>query len=172
MLSMKILVLGDKGVGKSSLIKSYIGGDKFELNKDEPSTIGVDFVLGPESDEGARGQFWELGGDDRFRSIMSPIVRGTHGAIIAFDSTNRATFESIPIWMDLLDQHAKGVPVYFIATKSFENTESHVSVEEGRALAETYLGEYYQTNARDTRGVAETFTKILSSLMHYRKSTM
>ena len=76
-ISMKVPILGDMGVGKTTLMKRYTQEDKFVFNKDMPATIGVEFELGPcmcFSGEDVRLQFWDLGGDDRF--VLNIIRKG------------------------------------------------------------------------------------------------
>ena len=90
---IKCLVIGDSGIGKSSLMVRFTD-DVF--NNHYISTIGVDFkiktmVLNKKT---VKFQIWDTAGQDRFRTITSSYYRGSNAILICYDVTERETFQN------------------------------------------------------------------------------
>eukprot|EP00268_Persea_americana_P045533 TRINITY_DN4645_c0_g1_i6.p1 TRINITY_DN4645_c0_g1~~TRINITY_DN4645_c0_g1_i6.p1 ORF type:complete len:166 (-),score=34.71 TRINITY_DN4645_c0_g1_i6:855-1352(-) len=102
--SFKILVVGDSGVGKSSLLVSFIS----DGNAQQSPTIGVDFKIKLLTIGGKRLKLtiWDTAGQERFRTLTSSYYRGAQGIILVYDVTRRETFTN------LLDTWSKEVQIY------------------------------------------------------------
>uniref|UniRef100_A0A6B2LH70 Uncharacterized protein n=1 Tax=Arcella intermedia TaxID=1963864 RepID=A0A6B2LH70_9EUKA len=94
----KVIVIGDSGVGKSSVLGRWIRED-FHLNI--PSTVHVE--LSAKSfkveDKIIKVQFWDTAGQERFNAITRQFYRGSHGAVILYDITCRKSFEDVAKWL-------------------------------------------------------------------------
>ena len=88
---LKIVLIGDAAVGKSSLLFRYID-DIYEDNY--TCTIGVDFKIKTIDIQNKRVklQIWDTAGQERFRPITSCYFRGAHGCLAVYDITNRESF--------------------------------------------------------------------------------
>ena len=103
----KILVVGEKNVGKTTLIRRYVDGKFMEVSM---ATIGVDFSLktielDKESDDSENEltlQIWDIAGENRFRAILPSYVVGTEGVILAFDATDTKTLDKLNDWIEIL----------------------------------------------------------------------
>ncbi|CAH2225563.1 ras-related Rab-38 [Pelobates cultripes] len=110
----KILVIGDLGVGKTSIIKRYVHQN---FSPHYRATIGVDFalkVLSWDSDTVVRLQLWDIAGQERFGNMTRVYYREAVGAFIVFDVTRPATFEAVTKWKEDLDSKltlSNGTPV-------------------------------------------------------------
>ncbi|XP_069615372.1 ras-related protein Rab-38 [Ranitomeya imitator] len=110
----KILVIGDLGVGKTSIIKRYVHQN---FSPHYRATIGVDFalkVLSWDSDTVVRLQLWDIAGQERFGNMTRVYYREAVGAFIVFDVTRPATFEAVTKWKEDLDSKltlSNGLPV-------------------------------------------------------------
>ncbi|XP_075054012.1 ras-related protein Rab-38 [Mixophyes fleayi] len=110
----KILVIGDLGVGKTSIIKRYVHQN---FSPHYRATIGVDFalkVLSWDSDTVVRLQLWDIAGQERFGNMTRVYYREAVGAFIVFDVTRPATFEAVTKWKEDLDSKltlSSGLPV-------------------------------------------------------------
>ena len=92
------MVIGDSGVGKSSLIESY-QYKKACLN--HKPTIGADFIkkkVKIKSGEVIPLQIWDTAGQERFQSLSNTFYRGADCCVIVFDTTNRDSYEGIEQW--------------------------------------------------------------------------
>lgn len=107
--SCKLVVIGDSGVGKSSLVRTYL----LNLNNSFPHNYNLDRI---ESTIGAayytvqlddiKLQIWDTAGQERFRSICPIYFRGSSGCICVFDVTNRKSFENVNSWITSFREHA------------------------------------------------------------------
>ena len=114
----KIAVVGDGGVGKSSLLQAKL--DKTFTS--QKITIGVDFKLIPletVEDDGKQSTFlaMDLGGQDRFHFIHDAYIKGIEGALILFDVTRYRTFSNIPHWYNLIMSENDNIPVLLVGNK-------------------------------------------------------
>ncbi|XP_053561048.1 ras-related protein Rab-38 [Bombina bombina] len=110
----KILVIGDLGVGKTSIIKRYVHQN---FSPHYRATIGVDFalkVINWDTDTVVRLQLWDIAGQERFGNMTRVYYREAVGAFIVFDVTRPATFEAVTKWKEDLDSKltlSNGSPV-------------------------------------------------------------
>jgi Ras-related protein Rab-1A len=149
----KLLIIGDSGVGKSSLMQRF-ADDAFQ--ESYIATIGVDFKV-RQIDVGdgrqAKLQVWDTAGQERFRTITSSYYRGAQGIIIAYDVTDKDSFQNVKQWLVEIDRYAAdGVCKLLVATKTDLATKRQVTVAEGRELAESFGLKIVETSAK--RGVA------------------
>ena len=93
---LKMLLIGDSGVGKSCLLLRF-ADDTY--NNSYISTIGVDFKIKTFDMDNkiVKLQVWDTAGQDRFKAITTSFYRGAHGIIIVYDVTDRSTFNNIKI---------------------------------------------------------------------------
>ncbi|KAH0720730.1 hypothetical protein KY290_005656 [Solanum tuberosum] len=92
-LSFKILLIGDSGVGKSSLLLSFISNAVDDITP----TIGVDFKIKTLTVGGKRLKLtiWDTAGQEKFRTLTSSYFRGAQGIILVYDVTRRDTFTNL-----------------------------------------------------------------------------
>uniref|UniRef100_A0A4W2C3X3 Ras-related protein Rab n=1 Tax=Bos indicus x Bos taurus TaxID=30522 RepID=A0A4W2C3X3_BOBOX len=118
----KLLVIGDLGVGKTSIIKRYVHQN---FSSHYRATIGVDFalkVLHWDPETVVRLQLWDIAGQERFGNMTRVYYREAMGAFIVFDVTRPATFEAVTKWKNDLDSklslpNGKPVSVVLLANK-------------------------------------------------------
>ncbi|XP_061169027.1 ras-related protein Rab-32-like isoform X3 [Saccostrea cucullata] len=110
----KILVIGELGTGKTSIIKRYV--HQF-FSQHYRATIGVDFalkVLNWDADTIVRLQLWDIAGQERFGNMTRVYYKEAVGCFIVFDVTRASTFDAVVKWKSDLDskvQLADGSPV-------------------------------------------------------------
>ncbi len=94
----KIIILGEGTVGKTSLRRSYLG-KSFRANYLQ--TIGADFSVTQNEFDGVHCQtsLWDIAGQLKYEATHASYFRGSHGAIIVFDVTNRFSFDNIDKWV-------------------------------------------------------------------------
>ena len=101
----KLVLIGDSGVGKSSLLLRF-ADDSFSENY--ISTIGVDFRFKTLAVDGkaVKLQIWDTAGQERFKTITGAYYRGADGIMMVFDKTNQDSFKHIPQWMEEIVKYA------------------------------------------------------------------
>jgi small GTP-binding protein len=131
---VKLLIVGDSSVGKSCLLARFVD-DSF--NTSFVATIGIDFRIRLLELDGVfvKLQVWDTAGQERFRSITAAFYRGAMGVILAYDSTNSPSFETLPSWMEMIRVRAvPDVCLMLVATKCDMVEEQVVSAEQGSAF--------------------------------------
>ena len=94
METYKVVIVGNAGTGKTSMLNQYIFG-KFTLSV--PCTIGVEFTHKELNDE-TKVVFWDTAGQERFQSLMSSYYRGAQAIMFVYDVTNRESFLNLNQW--------------------------------------------------------------------------
>ena len=105
MINIKIVTMGQMGVGKSSLLIRF-ADDKF--NAAVRPTYGIDFKTKEMTINGTKVKLtiWDTAGQERFRSALSPsYYRGGQGAILVFDVTSRDSFQKIEDWLNDMETY-------------------------------------------------------------------
>ncbi|CAM9093002.1 unnamed protein product [Chrysoparadoxa australica] len=124
---IKLLMLGDSGVGKSSIM------ERFALDTFNPSlvgTVGVDFKLKTVTVDGEQVvvQVWDTAGQERFHKITRAYYRGSHGIVLVYDLSDSHTLDGISYWMDNINANASGG----VETLLVGNKLDLVQVEKGK----------------------------------------
>eukprot|EP01017_Pseudomicrothorax_dubius_P001811 TRINITY_DN0_c662_g1_i1.p1 TRINITY_DN0_c662_g1~~TRINITY_DN0_c662_g1_i1.p1 ORF type:complete len:236 (+),score=66.12 TRINITY_DN0_c662_g1_i1:60-767(+) len=121
-LFLKVIVVGDSGVGKTSLLNQYCYG-RFD-NNTKP-TVGCDFSLKAFNDYNGRSirmQLWDVAGQEKFHSLSRLYVRGAYGCIIVCDVTNEDSMRSALKWKGIVEENAdlldgKVIPIILLQNK-------------------------------------------------------
>lgn len=124
--TIKIIVSGDGGVGKTSFLTRLIH-DNFDMNSE--LTKGVDFFSKDVRINGYEYNFvmWDFAGQDQFKKLLSDFVNGSLAAFILFDLSRFNTLEGVEEWIHKLN-HYGNIPAYIIGTKSdiIDTSEAHI----------------------------------------------
>lgn len=113
---LKLLVLGDGGVGKTTLLHRFVKGEFIDT---ATMTIGVQIHTKELEIDSDAFQLilWDVTGQERFRFMINEFFKGAHGALILFDVTSMKSFVNIEKWMTLLNKYYKEFPVVLVAAK-------------------------------------------------------
>ncbi|XP_028665255.1 ras-related protein Rab-19 isoform X1 [Erpetoichthys calabaricus] len=162
----KIVLIGDSNVGKTCVVHRFKSGIFAEKQQ---NTIGVDFTVRTLEIEGkkVKMQVWDTAGQERFRTITQSYYRSAHGAIIAYDITQRATFDSVPHWIHEVEKYgAANVVLILIGNKSDLATQRAVLFEDACTLAEQKgLLATMETSAKEAQNIEEAFLLMARELM-------
>jgi Ras-related protein Rab-1A len=158
---VKAIIIGDSGVGKSSLLYRFSDQD---WNPHYIATIGVDFkvMTFERGSKVVKLQLWDTAGQERFRTITHSYYRGAHGIMLVFDVTNAESFDNIATWMKDVNRFSiDNAPMVLVGNKTDCANKRVVSREAGEALA-AQLGCFYtETSAKDNCKVEEAFTHLV-----------
>ncbi|KAN0003771.1 hypothetical protein ACTFIZ_009931 [Dictyostelium cf. discoideum] len=162
----KILLIGDSGVGKSSLIVRF-ADDNF--TDSYISTIGVDFKIKTIYLEGKaiKTQIWDTIGQDRFRmgNNNSVYYRGAHGIIIVYDVTDQSTFKNVAQWLGEVDRYAcEDVNKLIVANKIDLFEKRIVDSEVAKSFCDIYDIPTIETSAKYATNVDNCFLLMAKSI--------
>lgn len=162
----KIIVFGDKGVGKSSLMEGYT-----THLSDSTLNIGVDFCLKTliVDDKKVKLQVWVFRVGERFRFLLSTYVKAAKGGIFMYDITNYSSLAHIDDWLTLIKKEIdKLFPIIVVGNKGDLSEEREVSSEEGINIAKSRdLDAFIECSCKTGENVEEVF-KTLTRLMLQR----
>ena len=158
---LKIIILGSSSVGKTSIL---IRGFDKEFQKKTISTIGVDYKTQYFKFDGEtpiKVNYIDTAGQEKFRSISLNYLKGTDGAMLVYDITNKESFELIHKWLDDIRENNKmGIGKILVGNKADLISEREVSVEDGKKLADTLNCQYFETSAVTGQNVREALDEI------------
>ena len=102
-IALKLLILGDGGCGKTTLLHRYI---KREFIDTTTMTIGVEFFTKQAilNSTNVSMILWDITGQERFRHMIPSYMRGASGALLLFDVTNMVSFVNIGKWMNIVNK--------------------------------------------------------------------
>merc|ERR1712228_264735 len=120
---MKVVVIGDSGVGKTSILQSYINPNS-SANGGYKATIGSDLYMTNISVENNHAQFqiWDTAGQERFNSLNKQLYRGADILILVYDITNLQSFTNVEMWknefiLSLSDDYPQPFPILLLGNK-------------------------------------------------------
>lgn len=158
-LEIKLLTIGDSGVGKSSLLMRWANEDTSKIKSSMP-TVGIDFKFKNITVDGSRVkvQVWDTAGQERFRTLTTTYYRKAQGVMLVYDATSRDSFNNVRNWMTQVNNNAElGVNVYLVANKMDMVDKRQVSFDEGEALAREFKTEFKEVSAWTGQNVNDAF---------------
>ncbi|KAJ0780418.1 putative small GTP-binding protein [Helianthus annuus] len=163
---LKIVLIGDSGVGKSNILSRFT---RNEFNLESKATIGVEFATRTLQVEGKmiKAQIWDTAGQERYRAITSAYYRGAVGALLVYDITKRPSFDNVQRWLRELRANADAnIVVLMAGNKSDLNHMRAVDEQDGQSLAEKEGLSFLETSALDAHNVEKAFQTVLTEIYH------
>ncbi|KAI8083853.1 P-loop containing nucleoside triphosphate hydrolase protein, partial [Thamnidium elegans] len=164
----KILVVGDLGTGKTSILRRYV---QETFSTHYKSTIGVDFalkVIQHESDIMVHLQLWDIAGQERFGNITRVYYKGAVGAFVVYDVTRPKTFENVIKWKVDIDSKVQldggEIPTILLANKidQQENLKSKQELDQF-CLDNGFI--QWQTSAKENKCITEAANYLINSIL-------
>ncbi|KAL0267668.1 UNVERIFIED_CONTAM: hypothetical protein PYX00_009868 [Menopon gallinae] len=172
----KILVIGELGTGKTSIIKRYV--HQF-FSQHYRATIGVDFalkVLYWDQNTIIRLQLWDIAGQERFGNMTRVYYKEAVGAFIVFDVTRSGTFDAVQKWKQDLDskiQLSDGspIPCILLANKCDQPKEGFVN---NHSKMDEYCREkgfttWFETSAKENINIEEAARTLVTKILQNDK---
>lgn len=161
---LKIIVVGDGAVGKTTLTKKLITG-KFQSKY--KMTLGVDLSVKflKIKQSVCKLQIWDTGGQERFQYVSPIYYRGALGALCCYDITKRASFENIPKWITNVENYCGNIPMVLVATKKDLEDFRVVKEEEGRNFAMERDLNFYETSSKSGFNLKQPFFALTKQII-------
>jgi len=157
---VKTVLLGEAGVGKTSLVYRFIE-NKFRENY--KSTLGVNLLkkdLEVEGYGGVSSQIWDLGGQESFRSLRKLYLEGANGGLIIFDLTDKKSFDKLNDWLESFRIARGEQPLLLIGNKSDLENQAKITEKEASKYAKNNNMDLILTSAKTGQNVEEAFIKL------------
>ncbi|XP_002735152.1 ras-related protein Rab-35-like [Saccoglossus kowalevskii] len=164
----KLLIIGDSGVGKSSLLLRFADNT---FAGTYITTIGVDFKIRTidVNGEKVKLQIWDTAGQERFRTITSTYYRGTHGVIVVYDVTAADSFVNVKRWLHEIDQNCDDVARILVGNKNDCPERKVVVTEDAKRFSEQMGIKLFETSAKDNINVEEMFNAITQLVLNVKR---
>lgn len=162
---IKICLLGEANVGKTSLVYRFIE-NKFRENY--KSTLGVNLLkkdLTFQEYGDVSAQIWDLGGQESFRNLRKLYLEGANGALLVYDCTQTKSFEKLQDWIQDFRNARGNEPVLLIGNKVDLDNNIKVSESEAKEFAKNYSLKFIETSAKTGSNVEEAFIGIIKSIL-------
>jgi Ras-related protein Rab-43 len=163
---IKVLVVGEGGVGKTTLIRRLVTG-KYS---DQSMTIGLGFatkMMRTNNGREVKLQLWDIGGQERFRLFLPSSKGGAKGIILVFDLSRPSTFVRLDDWIRLVRTGlppGKQVSIVLVGAKC--DLKREVMVTAARDLVtKLKLDGYVETSSKDNINVEEPFRRLLNAIV-------
>ena len=161
---LKVVVVGDSGVGKTNLIKRFIVNI---YNPNTKATVGVEFLSKSYTinDKVFKIEIWDTAGQERYKSITAAYYKGAKGALIVYDITQKDSFENINKWMsEVRDKSTKDLKILIVGNKTDLVNERQVSTEEALSKAKELESPVMEASALDGSNVKAAFYDLLKEM--------
>ena len=149
---LKYIITGSNA-GKSSIVNRYITGI---FRNQELLTISYDFEAKSViiNDKVYRIQIWDLCGQEQFKSITKIYNKGAACILIAYDITNKETFNNLDSLInDIKEYSHKTAYVVLVGNRADLEDKRQVSFEEGKKFADKYGFDFYETSAKTGQNI-------------------
>ncbi len=161
---LKVVVVGDSGVGKTNLIKRFVSN---AFSQNSKATVGVEFLSKSYkiNDKVFKIEMWDTAGQERYKSITAAYYKGAKGALIVYDTTQKTSFENIDKWMvEIKDKASKDMKLMIVGNKTDLKDERQVTIEEASEKAKELEAPIMETSALDGSNVKEAFYDLLKEM--------
>ena len=161
---LKVVVVGDSGVGKTNLIKRFISNT---YNPNTKATVGVEFLSKSYkiNNQVFKIEIWDTAGQERYKSITAAYYKGAKGALIVYDITQKESFENINKWMsEVRDKSAKDLKIMIVGNKTDLENERQVSTDDALERAKELESPVMEASALDGNNVKAAFYDLLKEM--------
>ena len=161
--SIKVVLIGESGVGKTSIISKFTKGI---FNQDIMSTNGATFSTKKkefkQSKKTLSFEIWDTAGQEKYRSLAKMFFKDAAVALIVYDITNKESFQEIQkYWLNLVKENGPQHIIMYIVGNKYDLLEREaVNEEDARAYAESQNVPFWLTSAKDSIGIDELFEEI------------
>ena len=169
---LKIVVVGDSGVGKTNLIRRFIQDD-FQSNS--KATVGVEFFSKSFkiNDNVFKIEIWDTAGQERYKSITAAYYKGAKGGLVVYDVTSKTSFDNVDNWVSEIKEKAStDMKTMMIGNKIDLKDERAVSTEEALEKAKLLELPLMEASALDSTNVKQAFYDLLKEMYKEVKKTI
>ncbi|KAH3762437.1 GTP-binding protein ypt1 [Pelomyxa schiedti] len=163
-MEMKILLVGDAGVGKTSLLTRFVSDTFYD------DTLGdefsFDFKMKPIDYRGKKIKLyiWDTAGQERFRTITSSYYRGVHGVFIVYAVDDLPSFNHVQQWIQEVHRYAQNPTLQRVLVGNKTDSTRTLDEERGKAFAQANSMPFFETSAKTNTKVTEAFQSLVEAI--------
>jgi len=173
---LKVIILGDSGVGKTSLMNQYVHK---RFSNQYKATIGADFLTKEVmiDDKLVTLQIWDTAGQERFQSLGVAFYRGADSCVLVHDITDSKSFDNLESWMDEFIVHAaprnpETFPFVVLGNKADLAKKRQVQTQKAQSWCQSKGNiPYFETSAKEAVNVEQAFQTIAKNALQQEASS-
>lgn len=171
---LKVIILGDSGVGKTSLMNQYVNK---KFNNQYKATIGADFLTKEVmiDDRLVTMQIWDTAGQERFQSLGVAFYRGADCCVLVYDVTSPTSFKNLDSWRDEFliqasPRDPENFPFVVIGNKIDMAENRTITTKKAMQWCQEKNGlPYFETSAKEAINVDQAFQTIAKNALAREK---
>lgn len=172
---LKIIIIGDSGVGKSSLIEAF---NYKKISKSAKPTIGAEFSKKKlrlnESGIEVNLQLWDTAGQERFQSLCTSFYRGSDGCILVFDISSAESYENLDKWRQVFQSttgdETRQIPIVLVGNKIDCVNTIHRDQVINEWVKTNKAQAYIEASALKNIGIEDIFQSVAQNALDYQNS--
>ena len=152
----KIILVGDSGVGKTSILKKFINN---EFNEDIKCTINIDFFsksIKIDKNLYTNLKIYDTAGQEKYRALIKKYYQGTDGIILVFDLTNENSFNKLKSWINEVSDNTEKAQIILVGNKA-DLIERKIDEETAENFAKQRDIKYIETSAKEGTNILLLF---------------
>ena len=159
----KVVLLGESGVGKTSIIKQFT---KHAFDEEMESSISSQFsskiVSIPDTNKAIRFDIWDTAGQERFRSLAKIFYKDAKIVIFVYDMTFKSSFEALQnYWHEQVKSNCKEDTILVLVGNKLDlYNYTKIKGNEAKMWADSIEAMYFETSAKTNEGIDDLFEKI------------
>jgi small GTP-binding protein len=168
----KIVLLGDSGVGKSSIAMRYVNNtfsDAFEV------TIGGGYLqqlVRLRDGSTIKMDIWDTGGQERFRSLLQMYYRDAQAALITYDVSSERSFEACEYWVNELREREENCMLFLVGNKiDIPVPERKIDPKKVEAFAQKHNMIWVETSAKTGENINKLFEKVAQEIISVKSQS-
>ena len=167
-LNIKIILIGDTNVGKTTILLNYIQND---FNENMIHTVGLENRVKIMNIRGFRAkvQIWDTAGQERYNSLSQQFFRNVDGILLVFDLSNKDSFNNIKKWLNEIKANSDhSIKKLLVGNKSDMKDKIKVS----KSMIDNFCNDkklkYVEVSAKDNESISKAFDTLINKIIGKR----
>ncbi|OHT01143.1 small GTP-binding protein [Tritrichomonas foetus] len=163
-LTVRVVLIGDSQVGKTSLIHRFV---RSSFEKQQKGTIGAVFHTYEQQLNGRQVvmQIWDTAGQEKYRSLGPIYYRNAAAGIAVFDVTSKESLPSLERWISEFKKHTDNPLLFIVGNKIDIDDSIVIKLEEAQEFATNHGAKCFLTSAKTGENVKEMFQSVFDDLV-------